>query len=200
MPTIRQFFGFEEDPRTPEGWFSWQHLTYVTALVIAVILLGTTVGRHFRGLSFAQRRKPLRVAAVLMLALEAFKIILISIRSGDPWSFRSMLPLFLCSIILFTLPIAAFGRGRLAAAAMNFTFVFGMLCCLAGTYLAANYYDHSPVFRFITNNRVKCYILILRLFNRLSYYLFYWLIFSLLINFTLLLCKLFKGSHSWSLR
>ena len=36
MPTIRQFFGFEEDPRTPEGWFSWQHLTYVTALVIAV--------------------------------------------------------------------------------------------------------------------------------------------------------------------
>lgn len=148
MPTIRQFFGFEEDPRTPEGWFSWQHLTYVTALVIAVILLGTTVGRHFHGLSFAQRRKPLRVAAILMLALEAFKIILISIRSGDPWSFRSMLPLFLCSIILFTLPIAAFGRGRLAAAAMNFTFVFGMLCCLAGTYLAANYYDHSPVFSF----------------------------------------------------
>ena len=158
MSKIRRFFGFDEDPRTPEGWLSWQHLTYVTLLVIAVVLLGARLGVRFRSLPEMQRRRPLRVAAVLMLAMELFKIILISVRNGDPWSFRSMLPLFLCSIIFFTLPIAAFGKGRLAAAAMNFTFVFGMLCCLAGTYLAANYYQHSPIFSFdpIASNIAHC--------------------------------------------
>lgn len=158
MPSFGQFFGFEEDHRIPEGWLSWQHLTYTSILVIAVILFSVRLGMQYKNRTDREKKKPLRIASIMMIVMEITKIILISVRNGDPWAFRSMLPLFICSIILFTLPIAAFGEGRISGAATSFTLVFGMLCCIAGTYLAANYYQNSPIFSFdpMVSNVTHC--------------------------------------------
>ncbi len=158
MPSFGQFFGFEEDHRIPEGWLSWQHLTYTSILVIAVILIGLRLGMQYKDRTDREKKKPMRIASIVMIVAEISKVILISVRSRDPWTFRSMLPLFLCSIILFTLPLAAFGKGRISSAATSFTLVFGMLCCIAGTYLAANYYQSSPIFSFdpMVSNVTHC--------------------------------------------
>ncbi|MDO5436214.1 MAG: YwaF family protein [Clostridia bacterium] len=158
MITIGQFFGFEEDPRSPEGWFSPEQLIYVTVIVLISVLLAALIGKRYRSRSEREKKKPLRIAAAVMLTSEISKIVLITVRSSDPWIFRSNLPLFLCSIIFFTLPIAAFGKRRIAGAALSFTFAFGMLCCLAGTYLAANVYSNYPIFSFdsMASNLAHC--------------------------------------------
>lgn len=146
MITFGQFMGFEEDTRVPEGWLSWQHLTYVTVVIAIAVFLALRLGRKYRDKSIQEKRKPLRIAAIVMLTSEITKIILYCIQDGNAGIIRSNLPLFLCSIIFFTLPMAAFGKKRISDAAMNFTFVFGMLCCVAGTYLAANIYANNPIF------------------------------------------------------
>ena len=55
------------------------------------------------------------------------------------------LPLFLCSIQLITLPLAAFSKGRLKQAALDFVLIFGLLGALAGTFGAAQNYAAYPV-------------------------------------------------------
>ena len=144
---LREYFGWTQT-RPVEGWFSWQHLLYVTLMVILTVTLGIILGRRRRFADEKKRRRVLQVAALLMIGLELFKIVLCSFRSHDVWAFRGFLPLFLCSILLLSLPIAAFGHGRISRAATDFSFCFGMLCCIAGTYLAGNIFGGSPVLSF----------------------------------------------------
>ena len=55
------------------------------------------------------------------------------------------LPHFLCSIQLITIPLAAFSKGRLKEAALDFVFVFGLLGAITGTVGAGNNYSAYPV-------------------------------------------------------
>ena len=55
------------------------------------------------------------------------------------------LPLFLCSIQLIAIPLAAFSKGRIKGAALDFVFIFGLLGALLGTYGAGNNYSVYPV-------------------------------------------------------
>jgi uncharacterized membrane protein YwaF len=55
------------------------------------------------------------------------------------------LPLFLCSIQLITLPLAAFTKGRLKEAALDFVLIFGLLGALAGTFGAAQNFGSYPL-------------------------------------------------------
>ena len=79
---------------------------------------------------------------------EIFKIILVSFRAHDPFMFLENLPLFLCSIQLITIPLAAFSKGRVREAAIDFVAIFGLLGGLAGTWGAANIYNVHPAFSF----------------------------------------------------
>lgn len=122
------------------------------------VFLALRLGRKYRDKSIQEKRKPLRIAAIVMLTSEITKIILYCTQDGNAGIIRSNLPLFLCSIIFFTLPMAAFGKKRISDAAMNFTFVFGMLCCVVGTYLAANIYANNPIFCYscLASNTAHC--------------------------------------------
>ena len=66
----------------------------------------------------------------------------------DPSSWRMMLPLFLCSIQLITIPLAAFAKGRLKEASLDFVAIFGILGGLLGTYGAVQNYNAYPVLSF----------------------------------------------------
>ena len=59
-----------------------------------------------------------------------------------------MLPLFLCSIQLIAIPLAAFSKDRVKEAALDFVSVFGLLGAVLGTYGATQNYGVYPVLSF----------------------------------------------------
>ena len=145
---MKEFFGFGGYTREPEGFMSWQHLLFVSILTALMIALAIWLGLRNRHKSFAEKNRVLIVSAIAIDVIELFKIVLISIRGKDPMAFLYMLPLFLCSIQLISLPLAAFSRGRLQETALDFVFIFGMLGALLGTYGAGNNYGSYPVLCF----------------------------------------------------
>ena len=144
------YFGFAEDTRPQVTYLSWQQLTYVTAMVVAALIIGIVLGRRSRKKPFEKRITSLKVMSVVMVACELLKIAVICLRVHDISQARSLYPLFLCSIMLFALSIAAFAKGRLQKAALDFSIKFGFLCMVAGTYPAANMFP-SQLLKFELN-------------------------------------------------
>lgn len=145
---MNEFFGFGGYQRPAEGFLSWQHLTFVTLLVAIMIALAVILGKRAKGWDMAAKNRVLIWAALLIDGFELFKIVLMCFRSGDPWNWRFNLPLFLCSIQLITIPLAAFSKGQIKEAALDFVSIFGLLGALLGTYGAGNNYGSYPVLSF----------------------------------------------------
>ena len=82
------------------------------------------------------KNKALIWAAILIDAFEIFKIVMMYWRGGDTRVFLQELPLFMCSIQLITIPLAAFSKGRIREASLDFVFMFGILGAVMGTYMA----------------------------------------------------------------
>lgn len=145
---MKEFFGFGGYNRPVEGYFSWQHLTLVTCFMIVMVALAVCFGRKNRGKSEVERCKVIVWAAILIDSFEIFKIVIMCIRGNNPMGWITELPLFLCSIQLITIPLAAFSKGRVKEAALDFVFIFGILGAVLGTYFAGNNYGSYPVLSF----------------------------------------------------
>ncbi len=143
---LKEFFGIGGYQRVPEGFMSWQHLTFVTSLVVLMTVLAVVLGRQLRHAEDTRKNRVLIVAALL---IDGFELLKIAIGCAeDITSWRMMLPLFLCSIQLITIPLAAFTKGRLKEASLDFVAIFGILGALLGTYGAAQNYAAYPVLSF----------------------------------------------------
>lgn len=145
---MREFFGIGGYQREPEGYLSWQHLTFVTILMLLMVFFAIWLGRARKKASKKDQNRVLVVAALLIDGLEIIKIILGCVNSSDPMAWLYNLPLFLCSIQLITIPVAAFCRGRLKEAALDFVLIFGILGAVLGTYGAGQNYAAYPVLGF----------------------------------------------------
>ena len=142
---MREFLGIGGYEREPEGYLSWQHLTFVTALVVVMILLAVFYGKKNRLATDRVKNRVLVAAALLIDGLELFKLAVFCLGSGSWGPLRHNLPLYLCSIQLITIPMAAFCKGRLRTAALDFVSIFGMLGAILGTYGAGQNYSVYPV-------------------------------------------------------
>ena len=145
---IKEFFGWGGYTRGPEGFLSWQHLVFVTTLMAIMVTLAILFGRKNRSAEEQEKNRVLIVAAILIDSFELFKILILCLRSQNPWTWLYELPLFLCSIQLIAIPIAAFSKGRLKQAALDFVLIFGVLGAVLGTYGAGNNYGSYPVLCF----------------------------------------------------
>ena len=145
---MREFFGFGGYQRQAEGAFSWQHLVFVTALMVVMTLLAVVLGKRNRNASLSQKNKVLIWSAILIDGLEIFKIVILGLRSEDAMFWTMVLPLFLCSIQLISIPLAAFSSGRIKEAALDFVSIFGLLGAVLGTYGATQNYGCYPVLSF----------------------------------------------------
>ena len=145
---MREFFGFGGYERPIEGYFSWQHIVFVTCFMIAMVAAAVFLGRKNRNADEREKNKVLIWSAILIDAFEIFKIVIMCIRGKDPMGWITELPLFLCSIQLITIPLAAFSKGRIKEASLDFVFIFGILGAVLGTYLAGNNYGSYPVLSF----------------------------------------------------
>ncbi len=145
---IKEFFGFGGYTRVPEGYMSWQHLTFVTSLMIIMVGMAVWLGLVYKKKDIKERNKVLIITAILIDSLELFKIIMLCFVTENPMNWLHDLPLFLCSIQLITIPLAAFAKGRLKNAALDFVFIFGILGAIMGTYFAGQNYACYPVISF----------------------------------------------------
>jgi uncharacterized membrane protein YwaF len=149
---IKEFLGFSGANgvsywREAEGAYSWQHLTFVTGLLIVMTALAVFLGRTNGNKTETEKNKVLIWAAILIDAFELFKIVVLCARNADdPAYWQKLLPLFLCSIQLFALPLAAFSKNRLKEVSLDFVMIFGILGAIVGTYGAAQNYSCYPVF------------------------------------------------------
>lgn len=142
---MKEFFGIGGYTRTAEGFLSWQHLTFVGTLLLIMVVLAVILGRRNRFASDSQKNKVLVASALLIDGFEILKIIMLCYRSGSAEPILYNLPLFLCSIQLIAIPLAAFTKGRLKEAAIDFVCIFGILGAVFGTIGAAQNYNAYPV-------------------------------------------------------
>ena len=145
---MKEFFGWDGYAREAEGFLSWQHLLFVTSLMAIMVTLAVWLGRRNRNLDDAQKNRVLIVAAILIDAFELFKIIIFCVKSNNPMAWLNELPLYMCSILLIAIPLAAFSKGRIKQAALDFVLIFGLLGAVLGTYGAGNNYGSYPVLGF----------------------------------------------------
>lgn len=144
---LRIFFGFASDPREAEGFFSPAHLIFVSVMLLITVFSALSAAGKRRGADREMKMRPLKYAAAAILLLETFKAVILCTRGRGIVELRGILPLFLCSVMLFALPLAAFAKGRVREAALDFSLCFGPLCAVAGTYLAGNIFA-SPILSF----------------------------------------------------
>ena len=142
-----EFFG-KPEYGTPQGAYSWQHLLFVFILIGTMISLAIILGLKFKNKNDDVKNKVLIWCAFLIDGFELFKIAFNLGSSSDGMSWKRDLPLFLCSIQLITIPVAAFSKGRLREASLDFVFIFGILGAILGTIGASQNYDAYPVLSF----------------------------------------------------
>ena len=145
---MKEFFGFGGYTRPAEGFLSWQHLLFVGLLLTAMTVLAIWLGKKNRFASPRQQNRVMIAAAILIDGLELFKIVLLCFRAGDTSPILRNLPLFLCSIQLIAIPLAAFSRGRVKESALDFVCIFGILGAVFGTIGAGQNYSCYPVLSF----------------------------------------------------
>ena len=143
---MKEFFGIGGYQRTPEGAFSWQHLLFVTSLMVAMVVLAVFLGKRNKHKLPGQKNTVLIWSAILIDGFELLKIIISCV--DDPSAWTRMLPLFLCSIQLIAIPLAAFSGGQVREAALDFVSVFGLLGAVLGTFGATQNYNAYPVLSF----------------------------------------------------
>lgn len=142
---MKEFLGIGGYAREPEGYLSWQHILFVGSLLFAMFALAIWLGLRNRGRDPRAKNRILIATAILMDAIEIAKIAVMCYRSDDPTTWQNHLPLFLCSIQLITIPLAAFAKGRVREAALDFVFIFGLLGAILGTVGAGQNYNAYPV-------------------------------------------------------
>ncbi len=145
---MREFFGFGGYTRTPEGFLSWQHLLFVGSLLTLMTVLAVLLGRKNRYAPPEQKNRVLVFTAFLIDGLELFKLLILCLNAKSAEPLLRNLPLFLCSIQLIAIPLAAFSKGRLKETALDFVCIFGILGAVFGTIGAGQNYNAFPVLSF----------------------------------------------------
>ena len=145
---MREFFGIGGYQRQPEGYLSWQHLVFVTSLMAVMVLCAVLLGKKNRNADLRIKNKVLIWAAILIDGFELFKIFILCY-GQQSWSpCLHNLPLFLCSIQLIALPMAAFCKGQVKEASVDFVCIFGIVGAVLGVYGAGQNYNAYPVLSF----------------------------------------------------
>jgi len=148
MEGFKEFFGVGGYQRQPEGWFSWQHIVFVTAFMIIMVGLSVFLGLRNKEKDFKTKNKVIAWAAIIFDALKVLEMIVCCSKEHSARPLLYLLPLFLCSMQMIALPLAAFSKGRIKESALDFVFIFGILGAVMGTYGAGQNFSCYPVLSF----------------------------------------------------
>ena len=106
--------------------FSAPHIIYIAA----VFILSFVVAYALRSTDHARIRQWLKIQSVFTVLLEAAKISWESfydITTGQGFNWGGLLPIYACSLFIYMLPLAAWGKGRGKACAGAYLTTIGLL-------------------------------------------------------------------------
>lgn len=144
---MASFFG-KPNYGEAQGAYSWQHLLFVGLLMAIMVGLAILLGLKNKNKDVSVKNKVLIWAAFLIDGFELFKIAFNLGGSEDASSWKRDLPLYLCSIQLIVIPMAAFTKGKVKETSLDFVFIFGILGAVLGMVGAAQNYSYYPVLSF----------------------------------------------------
>lgn len=121
--------------------------------MVLMVALAWLLGKKYRSSAYSVKNKILIWASALIVGIDLFEIVFVCIRDNDPWAWKYLLPLFLCSMQAVAMPLAALSKGKVREAALDYVFIFGILGAVMGTYGAGQNYNAYPVISF--NNVVS---------------------------------------------
>jgi uncharacterized membrane protein YwaF len=145
---MKEFFGIGGYQRPAEGFLSWQHLLFVTSLMVIMVACAVLLGKRNKTEDLKTKNRVLIWAAFLIDGFELFKIFILCYRSESFSPILHNLPLFLCSIQLLAIPMAAFSKGIIKEACLDFVCIFGIAGAILGVYGAGQNYNAYPVLSF----------------------------------------------------
>ena len=76
---MKEFFGIGGYQREPEGYLSWQHLTFVSFIILVMAISAVYVGLKNRSYELKRKNKTLMIASIAINIVEFIKIIFICI-------------------------------------------------------------------------------------------------------------------------
>ena len=145
---MKEYFGFGGYTKAPEGYLSLYQIMTVSLCMIIMITLGIFLGIKNKDKELKNKNKILIISAILIDSIEIIKIIIFAFRSLNAMNWIHTLPLHLCSLQLITIPLAAFTKGKVKRASLDFVTLFGLLGALAGTYGNAPLFNNNPILSF----------------------------------------------------
>ena len=142
---------FLAEGREVEGLFSFAHIFSVTITLLVFFIIAIILANKFK----EQPKKQnivLAVAAILIVVVEFAKLLYLGLVPADgetAWeTIRGNLPLYLCDMQIFIIPLAAFTRGKFREWCLDFVAIWGLLMGFFGNYFAGNIYGTYPVISF----------------------------------------------------
>lgn len=147
--------------RVPDGLFSLPHLLTVTIVLVSLMGLAFFLGRKYKNNPKAID-VILKTSAIIMIALYVLEVVdgFIGLRLGGHTleteegrakyfgQLVNSMPLFLCDIAIFSIPIIAFAKGKIRNILSDFMGIWGIPMGVIGTYLAGNVFGAVPVISF----------------------------------------------------
>ncbi|MCR5078531.1 MAG: YwaF family protein [Bacilli bacterium] len=162
--------------RVTEDWhgeyLGVAHIVAASIVTILFVGLGIFFGVRLKGAETKKRILPIKVATIIFLTVQLSYYIVNIARDG--WGILiGILPLFLCDIQLFSLPFAAWGKGRVQKIAFDFSIVLGLLAALMGAWFNGAVFANNPIWSYdciwnFINHCVPGFVAVYIMANRLS--------------------------------
>lgn len=117
-----------------QDFFGTTHLVAMAILTLLIVVLLVI----FRKTKHANVEKYLKVLSIIVPILEVVKIVWESyydISLGYGFNWTGLLPLYTCSLFIYTLPLAAFGKGKVKHSATCWLATIGIFGGLTNFYL-----------------------------------------------------------------
>lgn len=174
---IGGFFDYKDYIKYEPGsdLFGIGHIIFMVLALISVIVL-TYV---FRKTSKDTMTRFLKVLSVVIIILEIIKIVWESywdLHQGKNFNWDGLLPLYTCSLFMFVLPFAAWGKGKVRRCSLAFLTTIGILGGLVNFFLPPilNYYPFFAYATFVSLNYHYLMVLTGLLILSTGYYIPKW--------------------------
>lgn len=142
--TYKDFLeGYHGQEYMGAGQFIFLGVATLTIILISIFL---------RKISHKKIDIYLKVLAIAILVLEIVKIVVESyfdIKCGHGFNFSGLLPLYTCSLFTYTLPVAAFAKGKAKECCLAFLTTLGIFAGLTN-FVMAPILQTYPFFNFHT--------------------------------------------------